>query len=351
MVLMKPGFFMKTPPTMQQIADVAGVSRMTVSLAMRNSADVSAALGERIRAIAKEMGYRPNPLVSALMAQRAVRKSQGAIYPLALINSVGNEFSVRKTEFYGAMISGIEERCLELGFHAEMFSLQSDSEVSSDRLHRILRARGIRGAIVLPVKSNRPILDFPWEHYSASTLGHTLHQPALNRAASDQYMNAWTALEGAEALGYRRPGLLLSQDANVRTNYQYAAAYLAFQRYRPKIASIPPCHHAFMGDGKTISTWLKRYDPDVVLSVGDSRSDLTKLGFSVPRDIGTINLNLTESQKDISGIDPLIPLVGRASVDLVVALMHRNESGPPLHPRTTLVAGQWKVGKTTRPPA
>lgn len=332
---------------MQQIADAVGVSRMTVSLAMRNSADVSAALGVRIRAVAKEMGYRPNPLVSALMAQRAVRRSPGAIYPLALINSARNESTIRKTEFYGAMISGIEERCSELGFHAEMFPLQSDSEVSSDRLHRILRARGIRGAIVLPVQSDCPILDFPWEHYSSSTLGHALHHPSLNRAASDQYMNAWTALEALETLGYRRPGLLLGQDVNVRTNYLYVAAFLAFQRYRPKIASIPPCHHSFATQSESIAAWLKRHRPDVLLSVGDLRTEIANLGYAVPDDISFINLNLTESQQEISGIDPQMRLVGRASVDLVVALMHRNESGPPQHPRTTLVAGRWNVGTTT----
>ncbi len=333
---------------MQHIADAVGVSRMTVSLAMRNSADVSVALGERIRAVAKEMGYRPNPLVSALMAQRAVRKSEGAVYPMALLNTSGDEAALRQTEFYGAMITGIEERCAELGYHAEMFSNSSDKPIASDRLHRIFRARGIRGVIVLPVRSDRPILDFPWEHYSAATLGHTLHHPALNRAASDQYGNSWLALECAETLGYRRPGLLLSEDANVRTNYQYVAAYLAFQRYRPKIATIPPCHHSFVGHEKAISAWIKRYRPDVLLALGDSRSEIAKLGFSVPHDIGYLNLNLTESQMDISGIDPQMPLVGRASVDLVVALMHRNESGPPQHPRTTLVAGQWNAGSTSQ---
>ncbi len=339
---------MKTPPTMQQIADVAGVSRMTVSLAMRNSADVSVALGERVRAIAKEMGYRPNPLVSALMAQRAVRKSEGAVYPIALLNAYGSESALRKTEFYGAMISGIEERCSELGFHAEMFSIHEESGISAERLHRIFRARGIRGVIVLPLRSNDPILDFPWEHYSASTLGHTLHHPALNRAASDQYMNAWTALENAEALGYRRPGLLISHGANLRTNYQYVAAFLAFQRYRPKIAVIPPYHPASAIEEKAVAKWLKRHHPDVLLSVGDVRADFIRPGYSVPRDMGFINLNLTESQTEISGIDPQMPLVGRASVDLVVALMHRNESGPPQHARITLVAGQWKTGATTR---
>src|ERR1051325_9261392 len=55
-------------PTMQRIADAAGVSRMTVSLALRNHPRISAATRERIRQVAERLGYHPDPEVSKLMA-------------------------------------------------------------------------------------------------------------------------------------------------------------------------------------------------------------------------------------------------------------------------------------------
>jgi LacI family transcriptional regulator len=61
----------KRATTIREIAAAAGVSAMTVSLALRGSREVSAATRKRIRALAESMGYRPNPMVSALMQQVA----------------------------------------------------------------------------------------------------------------------------------------------------------------------------------------------------------------------------------------------------------------------------------------
>ena len=55
---------------MVDIAKAAGCSTMTVSLALRGSHEVSEQTRERITKLAKKMRYRPNPYVSALIAQR-----------------------------------------------------------------------------------------------------------------------------------------------------------------------------------------------------------------------------------------------------------------------------------------
>jgi DNA-binding LacI/PurR family transcriptional regulator len=52
---------LKRTITQRDIAVRAGVTQMTVSLALRGSAEVSAATVARIRALAEEMGYAPNP--------------------------------------------------------------------------------------------------------------------------------------------------------------------------------------------------------------------------------------------------------------------------------------------------
>ncbi len=338
---------MAKPPTMQEIATVASVSRMTVSLALRDSSRVSTKVRKRIRALAKKMGYRPNPLVSALMAQRSAHKSPDAVYPMALINNHGAATTFRKDPLYGTLLRGIEHRCVELGFRAEIFSLRGPGATSAARLHRIFEAQGIRGVIVLPVASEFPELEFPWAHYSAVTLGHTLHSPSLHRAASNQFQNSWTALESARALGYRRLALLLPEVTNARTNYHFTAAFLAFQRYTAGIASIPPCHQSFPDDASRIATWLKRHRPDAIIGYGDFREELAAIGWRVPDDAGYINLNLLKLDHTVSGIDSQIGLVGRAAVDMVVAQLHRNESGSPAQPRTNLVTGRWHAGATT----
>ena len=53
---------------MKHVAAAAGVSVMTVSLALRRAPSIPAATRERVVAAAEQLGYRRNPLVAALMA-------------------------------------------------------------------------------------------------------------------------------------------------------------------------------------------------------------------------------------------------------------------------------------------
>ena len=68
---------MDRDPTLQTIADIAGLSRSTVSRALRNDPMQSRKTCEKVQQIAEEIGYRPSPMVSALMTQlKRGRKSQ-----------------------------------------------------------------------------------------------------------------------------------------------------------------------------------------------------------------------------------------------------------------------------------
>ncbi len=334
---------------MQKIAEAGGVSRMTVSLAMRNSPKVSGETRARIRALAEKMGYRPNPLVSALMAQRSGRKRADSVYPLALLNCSHRVANFTDAPFYRRLLEGIERRARELGFYAQMFPFISTDAADSKRLDKILRARGIRGVIVLPLPEGETALDaFPWEHYAPATLGHSLLSPEIHRSASDQFRNGWMAMENIRRLGYRRPGLIIPPGTDLRTHFHFPAAYFAFPRAHPEIKVCPTFPFGAAADSAEFPKWMKKVKPDVLLAHGDIRASLAPLGLRIPADIGFVNLNLLDSDAGVSGIDPLPALVGAGVVDIVVARLHRAEFGLPSHSRTLLITGEWVEGKTTR---
>jgi len=54
------------PPTILDVADALGMHKSTVSLALSGKGNVSAATRARIRHVAREMGYEPNPLAQRL---------------------------------------------------------------------------------------------------------------------------------------------------------------------------------------------------------------------------------------------------------------------------------------------
>lgn len=342
---------MKSGPTMQQIAEASGYSRMAVSLALRNSPEIAAGTRRFIQEIAREMGYRPNPLVSTLMAQRAGGKQEGARVPLALVNTFADWNQFKAAEYYRLLLEGMAERAAELGFYTEVFTVNDEGEMTSRQLDKVFRNRGIRGVIILPVPNTAARVELSWEHYSAAVAGRTWQGAAISRAMSDQFGNATELLRRLREAGYRRPGLLLDADTHTRTSGHFAAAYYLDQRERGE-EGIPPLFRPTKDtEAKrraAMDRWIREFRPDVIIGHGDEVERLERLGWSVPGDVGYANLNLLPSEYGrLSGIDQQAGSVGRACVDLVVARLHRNELGLPAHRRTVVVDGEWRQGAST----
>lgn len=62
---------MRDRPTLEDVAVRAGVSRALVSIVMRDVPGASAATRERVRRVAEEIGYRPDPRARMLRSQRS----------------------------------------------------------------------------------------------------------------------------------------------------------------------------------------------------------------------------------------------------------------------------------------
>ena len=74
-------------PTLNDIARELGFSKNTISLALRGSAQIPPATRERVRAAAERLGYRPNAVVSQLMAQLRSARTSRLQATLALVNA------------------------------------------------------------------------------------------------------------------------------------------------------------------------------------------------------------------------------------------------------------------------
>lgn len=334
-------------PTMQDIARAAGCSRMTVSLALRNSTHISESTRLRIQKLAREMGYSPNPLVSTLMAQRAGRRDASGRISLALINTFENFHDFQRIEFYRLLLKGIQQRAQSLGYYPEIFHLTRGNRLTPKQLDRILLNRGIRGIIILPVTSPDLVFDLSWQHYSTATIANTWHGVHVNRSSPDHFGNAHFLFSQLEKLGYRQPGLLISRDVHVRTRGMEVAAYYLFQKER-RIPEIPAFIRPPETTDKAVLKWLQEHRPDIVVGHGDETPTLKRIGWTTP----FANLNLLPSQYLIScGMDPQPALIGEQAVDLVVSCLHRNEFGLPEYPRVAIVSGRWHPGPATHVPA
>ena len=107
---------MEKKPTIKTIAQLAGVSHVTVSHALRGYPDISAAMTEKIRNIAKEIGYVPNAFARNLSSNRP--SSIGMIVPAmgadTMYNEVFNTISAKAAANDLSVLLGSCGRSIEL---------------------------------------------------------------------------------------------------------------------------------------------------------------------------------------------------------------------------------------------
>ena len=332
---------------LQDIADRAGVCRATVSLALRQHASIPAVTRDRIRQIADELGYRPNPLVSALMRhQRASRAHPPLPLTLALVIKFAKADAWQQY-LSPELISGATRRAAQLGYRLEEFWL-NDLGWSETRLSTVLFNRNIPGVIVAPLPNPDGTLNLEWSRFSAVAIGYSLVQPQLHSVTSDRYQALLLAVRQLRDRGHGRIGLALDANQDARVNHQWVAAYLWEQsQTRPKDRLAP----LVAGDGQwgeqRFAAWFRKYRPEVVLG-HDPRmlGWLKKLNRSVGAEAGFAHLWNPDKTGQFTGLYHNPPEIGVAAVDYVVSLIQRNERGVPSSAHCLQLEASWVEGGT-----
>jgi LacI family transcriptional regulator len=349
-------------PTIRAIAKAANVSPMTVSLALREHPSISPMTRERIRTLAKEMGYRPNPLVATLMS--AMRANRPATYSatLALVTAY-EQVAVAERASISArrVIEGIRHRAAELGYGLDDFSVREPG-MTPRRLSDILHARGIPGLVLPGLPKAGGHLSLKWDRFAACAVGFTLVRPNLHRVVNHQYHTMRMAVRELTRRRYARIGLALWAGMNRRVDGTWLAAFLLHQNSIPAKRRVPPFLPEFFTDKPNQSDfetqyrpqfvkWLHRHKPDAVVGIDPGMVRwMRESGFSVPGDAGFVHLDWAPELGDCAGVDQNHDLIGAAAVDITVAQLHRNERGIPAHPHVTMIESQWREGGTIRPP-
>lgn len=336
---------MSHPATLQDVADRAGVHRSTVSLALRNNSRISAAVRERVQSIAREIGYRSNPLVTALMRSRRGRWEAKHVV-LAYVTNYPTAYGWRpphhdRPDYFPGAVA----RAQELGYKLEHFWL-GEPGMTPARFAQILISRGINGMLIGRLPLGEGEIHLPWEHFSAVALGLTLRKPDLHRVSEDGFASAVEAISQCRAHGYRRIGYVISEpDDSPNMGDRWLGAYLRQQLHWPPGARLPVCEYRppaefpdhFLG-------WMETHRPDVILT--SSATPITKLlakcGRKLSRGTKVVLLVNDKPAEGFAGmyLDPSI--IGSLAVDMVVGMMHRGETGLPAEPHHVLVPGKWR---------
>ena len=337
-------------PTLRSLAAEAGVSVTTMSFALRDSREVSAATRKRLQQLASARGYRSNPLVAALFSRVRTRRPLGDHHVIAYLNTWWPKQAWETCNTKTGQFRGAAQRAAEMGFRLENFWLHEPG-MTPARLAQILKARGIRGVLIGPLQNQNESIDFPWEDFALATIGYSLHAPAVSRACHAHFRGMYRAMDELIARGYERIGYVTSKDFEERVNSLWGAAYRFNQQRLSAKNRIEPLIFDAEAEPGILQRWLKTARPDAIVNALPGVFELlTEAKLKAPGDLGFVHLDLPTHLKraKVAGVDQLWEIVGAGTLELVASQLYSNTCGLPNHPVTQLVEGAWVEGRTLR---
>ncbi|WDF72078.1 LacI family DNA-binding transcriptional regulator [Novosphingobium sp. KACC 22771] len=297
----------------KELAELAGVSTGTVSRALAGSELISQATRERIQALAREYGFRPNVMARNLRIQKT--GAIGVLIPLG--HEAGQPIS---DPFFITMLGLLADKLTERGY-----DLLLSRVIPQDQgwLERVATSGRVDGLIVLGQSDQAATLDEAARDYRPLVVwgGHAEGQVHCS-VGSDNHLGGQMAARHLIAQGCRRIAFLgdprALEMAQRLDGVQTALAQAGMER-----ADVVPAHLVAELAYADIARYLcdGAHRPDGIVAASDviamtALRALSEVGLSVPGDVRVVgydNLPLSEHT---------VPSLTTISQDLVAGAEH-----------------------------
>lgn len=326
--------------SIRRIAEIAGVSKATVSAALGGRPDVAAATRERITAIAKHIGYRPNAAAKAL--------ATGRVETIGFVRErtykAGHLYEWSEKILYG-LVNALEER----SYHATVFHTEPSAKVTPPSL-----LRRLVDGMVLAIQWTPVFLDELLHNDIPVVLADPSGEFECDTVRPDDLAGARAVVRHLLALGHRRIAYVGS--------YHEPQAYVNRKRWTGFSEAMSeaglPVNPGGQRIGKTKELLARVFEwdtPTALVCFSDSVAlealpELRARGLNVPHDISVTGVDDLSYAQFVS--PPLTTMrlpyieMGETAARLV---LERIET-PTLAPRRVVLPEELIVRASTAPP-
>ena len=331
-------------PSLQTIADQLRLSRSTISRSLRDDPRIPPETRTRVQALAREIGYRPNTLMSEIASShwQAAKVARGSI--IGYVDCIPR---ARPIGFTHAAASA-RERASALGYRLETFHREDYD--NSAKLQRALRNQGITDVILGPVYEQALTVELEWSKFIAVQLLPATFQLPLHSVLKDHFSAVVLAWRKAVSRGYRRIGLVLPQHPMPLMDdiLRLSAGQACQQSLFPQLTALPILRHALSDHEqlRLFSRWVKANQPDVIIAFTDTHYYFCRSEFG--REMPYISLHRRDALS-ISGIPGDEGQCAKEAVDLLHFCRRTYQWGIPERRIDHVVEPAWFEG-TTLPP-
>jgi LacI family transcriptional regulator len=334
--------------THRDIAKRLGLSQCAISLALNDNPKIPLQTRQRVRTAAKEMGYRPNSLLSELAGSRWQGSKLRGGDVIAYIHRIRCDPGPRAAQLF----SPLQEQASLLGYRLEIF--HREDFVSSSKLQRVLRNRGITDIILGSVTEPALGVEFDWSKFITVQLLPEFFQLPFHSVTKGHFASVTIAWQKAVDYGYRRIGVVLLDDRskNLPDDIHRASGVHACQtEHFPHLPVLPPLRQRRF-DSKDLgefADWVEKNEPDVIIGfqVGPYYHFQTLFGCTIPY----ITLHKTEDQHEFAGILEDEENCAREAVNLLHFCRRTFQWGIPKIRIDHTLEPRWSEGHSLPPKA
>lgn len=327
---------MSSRPTLKTIAQIAGLSHVAVSKALRDAPDISAATKERVKKIAEELGYTPNLAARNLYLQRtgAIGMMVPAMGDNPAYDLIFNKVSMAAAEHGYCVMLGSSHRSVEL-------------EVSHCRM---MVGNQVGALIIAPCTSDVSHIKAACGPTPAIFIGGKVEPEENYALLCDYHHSGELAVAHLTGLGHRNIALLTYGPGNCAVTQKEEGFSLAMERRGliPRVLRAGRAGDAMHAGMEAVELLLKEGELPTALwcasdymAIGAIKA-LKAHGLSVPGRVSVMGHDdlYADPWPDMGLTTLHTPMgeIGQAAVELAVALIeHHGQVRPRQVFQSTLV--------------
>lgn len=319
--------------TQRDVAQLAGVSHMTVSRVVQGINTVSQVTAERVREAIKKLNYVPDPTLSALAMYRTHGGEKGHGNVLAFIDCDNSPHG-------RDILEGARREATWLGYSIESFPLNPGPE-QQRQLSRQLYHRGIRGLLFGPSDTPAKFVGWNWTDFAAISLSAVAHQPAMHAISADYFQGSSTAVSTLRQWGCQRISMVVPLQWEQRTGHRWLGGYCSALDLKMQ----PPLLGGEYWDSPKLKSWLRDQRVDGLITLYSGIEKHPREAWKIARSL-KIKTVLLSDYAHVPGVPAMSfdrQAIGTEAVRMMHHLLLSHEFGIPESPKVAAIQGRLRL--------
>lgn len=308
-------------PTLEEVAELAGVSRSTVSRVVNNQPSVRDQVRDRVWQVIRETGYQPHAAARSLVTRRT--QIIGVVIPEA----VSTLFT---DPFFSLLLYGITDTCNVQGYYL-MLSLFDGPADQDEMYRRIVRSGHLDGLIVASTRMDDPLVPKLLRDRVPFVMVGRHPAKQVSYIDIDNVAAARMAIEHLIRLGHRRIGTItgplnMSSGADRLEGYRQA-----LESYQIPVDDSLIVEGEFTGgSGQAGAQRLLLASPTALFVASDimafgALKAIRQAGLQVPDDVALVGFDdipmATTVEPALTTVQQPIERLGSMAADLLLNLV------------------------------